>query len=663
VSTWLCERVGNFWDESLIKLITTVPDDIKNRLLERLEGEDFKHSQPRNIIDLLVAGADTAMAQRVFLKLCEMRRIITAAPKERHDFEWAVERQLEALLRAIPTNVAFTGFSHCFDAPVNRIEMDVITRVFSNMAPSNTDPLDDLDGEMRANLRTYVKNAVPIAVRDVNFSPELMGHMAAILASVGTASDTADLRELIRSDVARFRSHQAARARGERSGIDTDASYAMWHVKAVMRLDPLHWDFVLLEFLDDYVYQNIISQEIARVFAPPKLGLMEKLDYDKIWEARSGARAVPTEQRLRCASAIRARIELLLQERAHAEQKRPHEFQLRSLAVALAACDSYGSTDLVFNVMSISDEWSIWPRVSAIETLLSNGVALPTERTLSIVDSCLDRKYGFQQQEEWIFARLLCLLPFVDDPGQGIQKIRELMSQSRVRDDQLPAVLEAVGHSQWGEALAFLREIAANRPLPGYLGEAWINAVGALDTAESRDLLISIVDPSSTALPIDPNLERGNALVIRIVEMMRSDKAIEQRVFQLCGLDLPPVERATLARIMSHFVTAEAISAGLQLIDDIANPPIPYEIMQQTEGAFVARRPYPGHENSYTLEPQRSNEIRAQLLEMTSKDQRRQHSAFRLLAQIEEWRLEYGRPAGEPRHPACASGRPWPFTP
>ena len=665
VSTWVTGRVmeGAVWDETLLKLITSVPDDIKKGLIERLEGEDFKHSPPRNIIDVLVAGADTALAKRVFQKLCEIRRIITAAPNERHDFEFAVERQLEALLRAIPASIAFTAFSHSFEAPADQIQLDVITRVFSNLGRSETDPLDDLISDMREKLRMYLKRAIATMVQGADLSGELMAHVASVLASVGAPADTPDLRELIRADIARFSTARAARARGVRGQPGNATSHAMWHVKAVMRIDPLHWDSVLLDFLDDYAYENIISQELARLFAPPKLGLMQKLDYDKIWEARSGVRGAPTEQQSHCASAIKARIELLLVERALAELKRPYEFRLRSLAVALAACDSHGLANLVFEVMSIPDEWSIHPRVAAIETLFSNGVALPTERTLSILDSCLDRRYGFQEQEVWVFGQLLCLLPFVDDPGRGIQKIQELMSQSRVRTDQLPALFEAVGHSRCAAGLPFLREIATAKPLAGHLGEAWVSAVAALDIAESQDLLLTFVDPDLPEPPMVPNFERGNAIVTQIVEMMRRDKSIEHRVFQFCGLDLPVARRVLLARIVSQFGTLEAFSAGLELIDDRANPSIPYEITQQIEAAFVARRPYPGSENSYTLEPQRSNEVRTKLLEMTSKDERRKNSAFQLLAQIEEWRLEFGRPPGEPRHPAFESGMPWPFMP
>ncbi|MDI1228047.1 MAG: hypothetical protein PSY14_10215 [bacterium] len=83
-------------------------------------------------------------------------------------------------------------------------------------------------------------------------------------------------------------------------------------------------------------------------------------------------------------------------------------------------------------------------------------------------------------------------------------------------------------------------------------------------------------------------------------------------------------------------------------------------LWKQLEDAFVERRPHGESSNTFTLEPRSSNAIRARLLEMATKDDRRKQSALKLLGQIEEWRLKYGRPAGEPRHPAFDSGEPWP---
>ncbi len=47
--------------------------------------------------------------------------------------------------------------------------------------------------------------------------------------------------------------------------------------------------------------------------------------------------------------------------------------------------------------------------------------------------------------------------------------------------------------------------------------------------------------------------------------------------------------------------------------------------------------------------------------EMAHSDPVRKLSASTLLGQIEVWRLEYGRPLDEPRHPAIESDISWPL--
>ena len=48
------------------------------------------------------------------------------------------------------------------------------------------------------------------------------------------------------------------------------------------------------------------------------------------------------------------------------------------------------------------------------------------------------------------------------------------------------------------------------------------------------------------------------------------------------------------------------------------------------------------------------------VLRMALEDRKRRNSAVMLLGQIEVWRLEYGRPTDEPRHPDLATGQSWP---
>lgn len=75
----------------------------------------------------------------------------------------------------------------------------------------------------------------------------------------------------------------------------------------------------------------------------------------------------------------------------------------------------------------------------------------------------------------------------------------------------------------------------------------------------------------------------------------------------------------------------------------------------------LEKRPYKGSQ-SYTLAPRAADDVKKRLFEMLRGDKQRSRTAYRLLAQIEEWRLEYGRPAAEPRHPALDSGEFWPPT-
>jgi hypothetical protein len=81
------------------------------------------------------------------------------------------------------------------------------------------------------------------------------------------------------------------------------------------------------------------------------------------------------------------------------------------------------------------------------------------------------------------------------------------------------------------------------------------------------------------------------------------------------------------------------------------------------EQSFLERRPYVQGSNAFTLVPRGSNVLRKRLFEMSQTDPLRKHSAFALLGQIEVWRLEYGHPMDEPRHPAIDSEVSWPPLP
>jgi len=144
-----------------------------------------------------------------------------------------------------------------------------------------------------------------------------------------------------------------------------------------------------------------------------------------------------------------------------------------------------------------------------------------------------------------------------------------------------------------------------------------------------------------------------------MADRAEQDGEFKAELFRLANGDLPPAKRMLLAKTFSRFQAQDDLVAGLCVLRDDGSG-FPYELLRSIENAFLERRPIGPEGHAYTLAPRGSNALRKRLLEMAHTDPIRKRSAFALLGQIEVWRLEHGRPADEPRHPAIESGFPWP---
>ncbi|MBZ5643436.1 MAG: hypothetical protein LAO19_11800, partial [Acidobacteriia bacterium] len=151
----------------------------------------------------------------------------------------------------------------------------------------------------------------------------------------------------------------------------------------------------------------------------------------------------------------------------------------------------------------------------------------------------------------------------------------------------------------------------------------------------------------------------GDLLARRLAERAAKDKALKGRLVELTNGDLPQTKRMLLAKVFGQFDSEEDRVLGLSILRDDGSG-IPYELFRSLEEAFLERRPYGPGSSTVTLVPRGSNVLRRRLFEMWQEDALRKRSAFALLGQIEVWRLEYGRPDDEPRHPLIESEVPWP---
>ena len=308
-------------------------------------------------------------------------------------------------------------------------------------------------------------------------------------------------------------------------------------------------------------------------------------------------------------------------------------------------------------------QWDEYIRLEAAERLLLGGVALPVATASALADSFLQRTEEWMQDtDRYLLRRILALFPLTDDPETGIAKVREVLGRRRLWGYELREVVVALGESRSDAATGLLRALASDEQTFQQHEDDLVNAIAALDTRGARELLLSFVDPDVHGIALTCWLQRDDVLVARLAELARRCSDVAVRLRQLCDPDVPELNRDVLSRIMASLGTDEALALNLNLVDDTNPSPVPRGVWDQLESAFVEQRAVGHNPNAFTLHARASNALRARLFAMALEDPRRRKSAFMLLGQIERWRLEHGRPTGEPRHPDIASGQSWPPT-
>lgn len=663
-SEWVAIHVAEgdlYGHEYWLPFATAIPDGLVEKYLQRLESEDLKNGHFGGMIAVIAARADEKLAARVFTKLRELRCMVDAEPGQRHEIEWQVMRQLEAVFRGLPDDVAAAGLLLSVTNG-DALDIKIAADLLSKVARSDVEPLRIADDNMKARLRAYLKNSVDLVLCQDDFNGEEKANLASSIAQVGKPEDMVDLMTLILADIERMRRGRAARAAGDRGPLGNGGcmSYAGWHIAAVMHLDPAGAEQVLIDLLGEPEYLSGSAAAMVRYFVQkPERSFDRTFRYDLMWCARDG-RNPPlgdNQRRTRFVAALNAEIKRL---REQAQDGKPAA-GLKELVKALAAIDGYGCATTVLDVIATPDRWDQYACLESAELLLMAGVVLPTTTALALVDSFLEWTGKWMNDSDfYLLRRILELCPFVDNPAAGIAKIRDALGARQLRGYALREIVTALGESRSDAAIDLLYELALDAHTFEQCEDNFFNAFAALDTPRARELLLGFVDPDIRGIALTRRSHNEDVLVAQLTDLARHRPEEATRLMELCERDLPELNRHVLSKVMYCLGTPEALVANLNLIDDAKPSPVPQGIWDQLEGTLVERRPYGQISNAYTQHARASNEPRNRLFRMVIVDEKRRKSAYMLLCQIEEWRLEYGRPTGEPRHPDLASGRSWP---
>jgi hypothetical protein len=102
--------------------------------------------------------------------------------------------------------------------------------------------------------------------------------------------------------------------------------------------------------------------------------------------------------------------------------------------------------------------------VQVLDSLLSQGVILQTDKVLAIFDKILAslRSRFWNEQEAGLLIHALCVLPFIEDSKAGVAKIREVIATLKIRRYELRELVAAVGYSRCTEGVGLLRDLASD---------------------------------------------------------------------------------------------------------------------------------------------------------------------------------------------------------
>ena len=694
VTAWVVQNLmaGALRPDGWIDLVDGLTEAQRDEFVERVTKNDLTEMRVPGVIPLLRKFVDREIVQCLFRRICELVPIIaTGKPGDDKQAEAKLARQLEDLLRGMPSNPVVDGILQEIGGSTGAVEIEVLTEIFHTAGRDNTSLREGLSAEAREALRNYLNAAMPTVLAQDDFNGQLKGYFATVMAQVGELSDLATIEHLIEADIERVRTGRLARATDHRSkqGNGAVMSWTGWYVQAMIHLasDAVRDLLIRLLTAPDYehdaawgLFQLALSERPSPLLRARSWPMRSK-DFSVVWKARTGAgESIFIEpRRAEIAAVLRRHIETLVAERAAEPQPAGLNGRLKHLAIVLAELDGQASAELVLEILSYPQIepsrlrrhrasaqsvylYDAWPRIHGLEALLMQGAVLPSEKTWEIVEPIIEhvRAHRWNSQESSLMSHVVGIVLFTDDPSASIRRVRQLIEEKLLSMEGTRALTKALGHSRCPDAVALLRELANDNVRVQHLGDDWVDAIAQFDSQEARDLLLSFIDPTLPPLSNELIRHHDGRLVRRLTELAQRDAAVQQRMFDLAQENIPAAHALVLGKVLANLGTTDALLASLQLLRDDGARGASYELHKNIEEAFVEHRPYPGSSNAVTMVPRSSNAIRSRLMEMVQTDPLRRRSAFALLNEIEKWRMWHGRPDGEPRSPKIEAGFFWP---
>ncbi|MFZ1730575.1 MAG: hypothetical protein WAV84_10670, partial [Bacteroidota bacterium] len=233
-SEWIAVQVAEgvlYKPERWLALATAIPDILIEKYLQQLETENFESGRFDGMSAVIAAHADPTLASRVFAKLREFRHKVDAEPDQRHELEFQLIRQLEAVFSGIHDDIAVASVLSSVTNG-DALDVNVATRLLSMVSRLDDGSLHIVDDELKERLRAFLLDSIGLVLSLDDIDGDEKANLASSIAQVGKPEDMPVLLSLIRADIERM---QRARASNESSyhegrGIRLIRTHAQLHL-------------------------------------------------------------------------------------------------------------------------------------------------------------------------------------------------------------------------------------------------------------------------------------------------------------------------------------------------------------------------------------------------------------------------------------------------
>ena len=254
---------------------------------------------------------------------------------------------------------------------------------------------------------------------------------------------------------------------------------------------------------------------------------------------------------------------------------------------------------------------------------------------------------------------LAALHSFIKSAEDGLAQLKELLPELLKRVS-IWQIIDFFAHIPTKEAIAVLTDLLPRSDQQNNNENRILSAIASNPMPEASIVLLRLIE-TDAVLKYSLEIFREDTITRRLKESTINDPKFRQRLFAIFEAKTDARYEGLVATVLGELDDPTARSLICRYLDDQVYPQggrtAAYVLMNQ----FIRETESEHGSGWREIHPQANAPLRRHLYMLASHPNPSRNRARKLLLDLEENRVERGRPANETRHPAIETGSNWPI--